>query len=208
MQPPTKIPSRNADPLIVISGASGFVGRRLAIRAASAHPATRLFCYVTCDDSAYETQGKRALKSKNIVPVETDLITGKGLIDVARQPSVIFHLAANSATWSKEHSCSDRGTQNFVSSFRLLGPGSHVVYTSSIAVMDTREDCSIPVTETTPTCHRPFTDYSVRKLMAEKWLQREAPLRGFAFSIVRPVTVYGPEYRPNSVLGVPRPKAM
>ena len=115
---------------------------------------------------------------------------------------MVFHLAANSATWSKDHLCNDRGTQNFLSSFRQLGPGSHVVFTSTIAVMDTREDYSTPVTETTPTCQSPFTDYGLSKLRAEEWLRREARSRGFALTILRPVTVYGPECRPDTVLSV------
>ena len=192
--------SRRSRPMIVISGASGFVGRRLAVRAAET--VARLVCYVTHDDSAYESQGKRALTSRNIVPIETNLATGSGLIDLSQQPSVVFHLAANSATWSKDHSCNDRGTKNLLSSFRQLGPGTHVVFTSTIAVMDTREDYSTPVTETTRTCRAPFTDYGLTKLRAEEWLRQEARSRGFGLTILRPVTVYGPECRPNTVLSV------
>src|SRR6266536_1233986 len=99
MQSQTASNSRGAKPLIVISGASGFVGRRLAVRVADAYPAARLFCYVTRDDSAYESQGKQTLASKNILAIETDLTTGAGLIDLPQQPAVVFHLAANSATW-------------------------------------------------------------------------------------------------------------
>jgi len=178
------------------------VGRRLAARAVEAYPAARLICYVTRDDSVYETQGKRSLTSRNIRPVETNLITGDGLIDLPQQPSIVFHLAANSATWSKDHSCNDRGTQNFLCSFRELGPGTHVVFTSTIAVMDTREDYSTPVTETTPTCRAPFTDYGLSKLRAEEWLRQEARSRGFALTILRPVTVYGPQCRPNTVMSI------
>src|SRR5439155_947108 len=65
-------------PLIVISGASGFVGRRLAVRAAEACPIPRLICYVTHNDSAYESQGKTALTSRNLAPIETDLPTVYG----------------------------------------------------------------------------------------------------------------------------------
>ncbi len=178
------------------------MGRRLAVHAAEAYPSARITCYATRNSSAYETQGKKALTSRNIVPIETDLTTGDGLIDLPQQPSVVFHLAANSATWSKDHSCNDRGTQNFLASFRHLGPGTHVVFTSTIAVMDTREDYSTPVTEMTPTCRRPFTEYGLSKLRAEEWLRQEARRRGFALTILRPVTVYGPECRPNTVQGV------
>jgi nucleoside-diphosphate-sugar epimerase len=194
--------SRNTEPLIVVSGASGFVGRRLAVRVAEVYPSAKLICYATRNDSTYEYQGKKALASKNIRAIETDLTTGSGLIKLPEQPSVVFHLAANSATWSKDQSCNDLGTQNFLSSIRHLGPGTHVVFTSTIAVMDTRGDYSVPLTETTPTCRRPFTDYGLSKLRAEEWLQHEARARGFALSILRPVTVYGPECRPNTVQSV------
>ncbi len=202
LQSVTESLSRSPKPRIVISGASGFVRRRLAVRTAEAYPAARLICYVTRQDSAYEAQGKRALMSRNILPIETDLRSGGGLIDLAEQPAVVFHLAANAATWSQDHSCYDRGTQHFLSSFRNLGPRTHVVFTSTIAVMDTRKDYSIPVTEITPTCRCPFTDYGLSKLRAEEWLRQEARSRGFALSILRLVTVYGRECRPNTVLSV------
>ena len=77
-----------------------------------------------------------------------------------------------------------------------------MVFTSTIAVMDTREDYSTPVTETTPTCRAPFTDYGLSKLRAEEWLRQEARSRGFALTILRPVTVYGPQCRPNTVMSI------
>src|SRR5213082_2029227 len=54
----------------------------------------------------------------------------------------------------------------------------------------------------TPTCRRPFTEYGLSKVRAEEWLRPEGGRRGIALTILRPVTVYGPGCRPNTVQGV------
>src|SRR5207249_1075186 len=54
----------------------------------------------------------------------------------------------------------------------------------------------------------PFTNYGLSKLRAEEWLRQEARSKGFAFSVLRPVTVYGAEGRPNTVLSVLKREAL
>lgn len=187
--------------MIIISGASGFIGRRLAAQLRGQQPGTDLRCLAKENDDAFGQSGVRHLKSNSVIPILSDLVTGRGLSGL-RSPEIIFHLAANTHTWEPDQRCNDIGTENLIRAVSPLGPESHFIFTSTVAVMDNRKDLGSPLRADTPTDGPPMNRYGLSKWRAEKFLLAEARRRGFRLSIVRLCTVYGPEFRPNTFFDV------
>jgi UDP-glucose 4-epimerase len=182
--------------LVILTGASGFAGRYFAPRAATEFG--DMLCYAGPDNSDFERRGKELLTQSRVPFVEADFVTGRGLMKVKTQPRFVFHLAATTATWSRDHRCNDLGTRNFIRSLQGLGPRSHVLFTSSIAVMDQRTDYTRPLTETS-NVEEPLTTYGQSKLRAENWLREQAAAIGFSLTILRLVTLYGPNARARTL---------
>ena len=126
----------------MISGASGFIGRQLALRLRSVSPAMRLSCLFKDDEDAFCRGGAGLLVSDGIQSIPVDLSLGAGL-DALEKPAVLFHLAANTHTWESDHSCNDKGTENLMRALQPLGPMNHIVFTSTTAVMDNRNDLAV-----------------------------------------------------------------
>jgi nucleoside-diphosphate-sugar epimerase len=183
--------------VIVVTGASGFVGRRLAARLATERPGSELRCLVKANDDAFGRSGERVLEKHGIRPVGVDLRPGRGLDGLATARTV-FHLAANTRTWEADQSCNDEGTRRFLDALEPLGPGQHVVFTGTVAVMDNRRDLGSPLRADTPVEGNPLSHYGATKWRGERLLRERARERGFSLSVVRLCTVYGPGPRPNS----------
>jgi nucleoside-diphosphate-sugar epimerase len=185
---------------LIISGASGFIGRRLATRLKSSRPSTDLHCLVKKGEDDFGRSGVECLLSRSMLPVPTDLVHGTGLEHLPK-PDVLFHLAANTHTWERDHGCNDLGTENLLRALGPLGPANHVVFTSTTAVMDNRRLGEplgpLPLIE-----QRPFSHYGQTKLRAEEFLRTEAVRQRFPLSIVRLCTVYGPQPRPNTLFDI------
>jgi nucleoside-diphosphate-sugar epimerase len=194
--------------LVVITGANGFIGRHFCAQAARHFSGLDSICYAGDENDEYETAGREILAERRVRFFEADFTRGHGLLSVNRQPRFVFHLAASSATWKRDHRCNEVGTQNLVKSLKGLGPGSHLLFTSSIAVMDKRLDYRVPLMEETKTGKSPYTNYGLSKLKAEQWLRTQARRKGFSLSILRLVTVYGTGARRNSLFPVLRKQAL
>ena len=184
--------------MILLTGASGFIGRRLAERLRAEFGTTDLTCLAGDLPSAYEQDSQRLLRAAGIPYLETDLRTGKGLEAVPRRPKLVFHLAANTFTFDTDYRCNDLGTRKLYEAVGPLGPECHLLFTSSVAVADRRADYARPLTEATPMIGPPSTPYGRSKLRAEEWLKERAKVDGFALTILRLVTVYGDGPRPTS----------
>lgn len=110
---------------------------------------------------------------------------------------VVFHLAANASVRSGE-----AGFINNVASVRSLLEGvqglapKRVVYVSSVGAVDraTNDPCLEPLDENSPT--HPLTRYGASKLEGERLVAAS----GVPFAIVRPTWVYGPGMRADSHL--------
>jgi nucleoside-diphosphate-sugar epimerase len=164
--------------------------------------ASEMMCLVGPSCCDYDREGRRHLAESEIPCVEVDLLKAETLKGIQTTPEVVFHLAANTGTGTRDHRANDVGTRNLVSSLQHFGPGCHLIFTSSIAVADRRMDYETPLTETTAVTKLPLTEYGRSKLRAEEWLQQEAQRRGFTLTILRLVTVYGPGARQNTLFPV------
>lgn len=186
---------------IMVTGASGFIGRRLAAQIRKDAPAAVLSCLVKEVEDSFGRSGVDFLRSCSMRPMPTDLVQGTGLRGL-RRPEVLFHLAANTHTWERDHGCNDLGTRNLLKALEPLGPENHVVFTSTTAVMDNREAFGAPLQAVPVIETRPFSRYGQSKWRAEQFLRAESVRQGFPLSIVRLCTVYGPNPRPNTLFDV------
>jgi UDP-glucose 4-epimerase len=186
---------------VIVTGASGFIGRRFAARLQSEHPDMQMSCLVKTGEDAFGQSGIEILSSRSIRPIPTDLVRGEGL-DNLPKPDTLFHLAANTHTWERDHGCNDIGTRNLFRAIGPIGPDSHVVFTSTTAVTDNRDNLEHPLEPQPGTIRHPLSRYGQSKWRAEQFLRAESVRRGFPLSIVRLCTVYGPEPRPNTLFDV------
>jgi nucleoside-diphosphate-sugar epimerase len=250
---------------VVLTGASGFIGRRLAARLHFERGEGKVQCLINKTEDSFGRSGVEFLQSRSIPSIEVDLRDGLGLqrifgppkflrcsdgqraaspmvedvlsanrsgycgknigygaqkngeqlqvdLEIGNRatptlgergkPKLLYHLAANTHTWERNHDCNDVGTKNLIRTLGPLGPNTHVVFTSTTAVMDNREDFKEPIQASPFIGRQPLSAYGQSKWRAEEFLRTEAALQGFRLSIVRLCTVYGPHPRPNTLFDV------
>lgn len=163
--------------MILITGASGFIGKKLLPLIKQKYPGEKVFI----------------LDAK-----KHDLATGKGLEKIPKNSRLIFHLAAATDTSKRNQKCNDIGTRNLLKALPGLGPDTHFIFTSSQAIFSDRRDTRKPIDNNT----EPYTNnkYGKTKLEAEKILITESKKRGFKLTIIRLPTVWGENPRKNSFL--------
>ena len=187
--------------MILVTGATGFVGRRLIRLLAEAYGASRILCLAyDRADNDLERAGRAILDEAGIRYIPVDLVSGRGLANVPKSPSLVLHLASNTDTGASNHTVNDIGTRNLLAAIQPLSPDTHFIFASTIAVADHREDIGRPVNEETPLL-RPFNDYGRRKLAAEVYLRERARADGFRATIVRLCAVYGRGTRTDGLFG-------
>ncbi len=189
--------------MVVITGASGLIGQAesglVCKTFYSEFKSGKIQFLVSDSASACEQDGQKRLFIKNIPYAVINLVTGLGLYKLVRSPRSNFHLAANIHTDESDHTLNDIGTQSFVRSLEPLGPESHLVFASSVAVSDNRSAPWIPLTEGTLEVEGQASPYTRSKIRAEQWLIEAVRKSDFRLTILRFVTVYRKHPRPNSI---------
>ncbi len=163
--------------MILVTGASGFIGRKLSPLIRKGHPEEKIFI----------------LNEK-----KHNLVTGKGLDLIPADPRLIFHLAAATDTSKGDQRCNDIGMINLIKHLPKIGPKTHFIFTSSQAIFSDRRDTDKPIYQNT----KPATNdnYGKTKLEAEKILLKAAKEKKFKLTIIRLPTVWGENPRKNSFL--------
>lgn len=178
--------------MILVTGATGYIGRRLIRLLVEKYGAEKLLCLVRpSDGTEKELSGLKNLRSLGVRIQEADLLSPHTLTLLPKSPDGVFHLASCTDTSAEDHSINDVGTKNLFDAIAPLAPGTHIIFTSSIAVNDGRTDYSKPMTENDPLPVAPFHIYGRKKLLTEQFLTRRAKEEGFSLSIVRVCGVYG-----------------
>lgn len=191
---------------ILVTGASGFIGRRLAPLLVKTFSLEEVVCLVHASDSEYERAGQNVLDEHHIPYQKIELRDPLSLKGLPKDFSHIIHLAATTDTDSRDFSANDIGTENLFKALGVLNPGTQVIFPGSSTVYAGRHDVNVPVTLATPL--RPTNEYARTKLRAEEFLARKATDEGFNLIIARFNTVYGSRPRENSLLFVLRTQIM
>jgi nucleoside-diphosphate-sugar epimerase len=177
---------------ILVTGATGFIGRHLMRRLLTQNAASDIVCLVT----PWRTRSEHAeicnLRATGVRIIEGDL--NEPMVAAERLPHVdlVFHLAANVETSALPSALAinDVGCANLLHWLNGSLGGARVLYASSIAVLDRDRPSEGPLNETSPCV--PRTVYGQTKLRGEEIIRSEAARLGFQYTILRLATVYGP----------------
>ena len=179
---------------VVITGATGFIGRRLLERvlrdgvdgepvhvvAVARHPETL--------PSALRDDVEVHALDLAEAPIEA-------IAAACGQGALVFHLAANASVGSGEAGYRNnvRGMERLIEALRGCAP-ERVVYSSSIGAVDRApaDPCTVLLDE--DAVPHPLTRYGEGKLEGERLLKES----GLPFAIVRPTWVYGAPMRADS----------
>jgi nucleoside-diphosphate-sugar epimerase len=177
---------------ILVTGATGFIGRRLMAQLLERFGAASITCVVHASNKPGEAEAVESFRRAGVTLLPGDLT--KAPIAATPPPlvDVVFHLAANidTDTPEEEHRVNDSGTANLLAWLRPTLRGCRIVYTSSIAVLDRHGVADGPLKEDSPST--PRTAYGVTKMRGEEILRHAAASDGFSWTILRLPTVYGP----------------
>ncbi|MGD2245124.1 MAG: NAD-dependent epimerase/dehydratase family protein [Candidatus Aminicenantes bacterium] len=169
---------------IFVTGATGFIGSRLALRLAEeGHTVHALF---------RSPQKAVLIQHKNIQAFKGDVLDKLSLKRAMISCEQCYHLGAFTRVWDKDpdiyHRVNVLGTMNVVE--MAFGSGIHkVVVTSTAGVLGPSD--GEPVDERTERVSPFFSRYESSKYEMEKRV-REYVQRGHAVVVVNPTRVYGP----------------
>lgn len=183
----------------LVTGATGFIGRRLVRRLLQTYPATSITCLVKSAATPLEANSLETFHDAGVRLVEGDLVGQP----IRGRPShafdVVFHLAANIDTAAAEEDLrvNHEGTVHLLDWIRPVAREARVLYTSSVAVHDRDAPPRGPIVEQSPFVAR--TLYGRTKLEGERIIRERAPADGYEWTILRLPTVYGPGQKPHGL---------
>lgn len=182
--------------MIVVTGATGFIGQRLISLLVKEYKPGDILCLVWNRNNPRELAARKFLKKLGVKIKLVDLLDRDSLTELPENPKVVFHLAATTDTALSDHRCNNLGTKNLISSLKMVR-STIFVHIGTSAMYCGRLDCSKPITERTSPA--PSNNYGRTKLEAEKLLVRDSCKRNYSLNILRPPTVYGSNPRDNSL---------
>lgn len=186
--------------MILVTGATGFIGREFIRQLSEKTDKKSILClvYDVCDNEL-ERSGRKNLDELGIAYLPIDLVSGRGMKKIPKSPDMVFHLASVTITASRDHRVNDIGTKNLINAIHPIKTSMNFIYTSTICVNDMRKDFSIPITEKMDPPVHPANLYGRKKLIAENLLRKSAIENKFSLSIIRVTGVYGAGARKNGL---------
>lgn len=178
------------EPKCLVTGGTGFIGRRLVVRLLDAGWRVRVL-------SRRSLQRLGGLASRGVEIVHGDL-SGDDLRSVVAGQDVVFHLAGETRDSRRFEAVNVSGTRRLVEAAASAGV-RRLVHVSSVGVFGPSD--VLVVTEGTP-CH-PRSEYERSKLTGERLAVELAGGRGLPLTVVRPANVFGdgdPLRRPATLI--------
>jgi len=187
----------------LITGASGWVGYAFVQEWVAHHGAQSVQLLLPPRPlHALEARRAEALKNQGFSIICHDLLDPALPVDEVREFDVLVHCAAYTHTEKIDEAVhvNDRGTRHLIEALGEKLKGRRVLYFGSCASFD----CFAPplggMAEEQP-CN-PLTVYGQTKLRGETILQERADRFGYAWTVLRLPTVYGPGYRPGGLFDI------
>ncbi len=176
----------------LVTGGTGFIGRRVVTQLLAQHPATDVVCLVKRSTIPAEMDALARFQAAGIRIIDGDLDDSSVSREAAPKTDYILHLAANIDTALPEEQIrvNDLGVEHLLDWLAPVSRGARIVYTSSVAVHDRDGVATGPITETSP--FTPRTPYGLTKLRGEHILNARAVIDGYTYTTLRLATVYGP----------------
>lgn len=186
-------------PRFLVTGATGFIGRRLVRRLAAEFGAESLVCLTKAPVNPLEAQAIESYRAMGLRLVEGDLMNTPVSSEAPPQVQVVFHLAANIDTdaGADELRVNHEGTEHLLDWLHPIARGVRIVYASSVAVHDRDRMPAGPISENSP--FTPRTGYGRTKLLGETIIKKRSAADGYSWTILRLPTVYGPGQKPDGL---------
>jgi len=175
----------------LVTGATGFIGRRLMRRLAR-DGAGSVICLVKAPANRLEADALAAFRAQGLRLIEGDLLRSPVAAEPPPEVDVVFHLAANIDTDAAERDLrvNHEGVSRLLDWLRPRSPNLRMLYASSVAVHDRDRHPDGPIREDSPFV--PRTAYGRTKLEGEAIIRERSSRDGFSWTILRLPTVYGP----------------
>ncbi|MBK9966662.1 MAG: NAD-dependent epimerase/dehydratase family protein [Holophagales bacterium] len=173
-------------PAVLVTGATGFVGGRLAAALVSRGYRVRAL--------SRRTSGLDDLERLGVEVVRGDLADSASLVRAASGVPFVFHAAGRVSDWGPREAfllANAKGTANVVAACQEAGVGL-LVHLSSLTVLGLPRDGRV-LSESTPTAVPASGDYYTEsKLAGEEIVRNANGVRGLATTVVRPGAIWGP----------------
>lgn len=171
---------------VLITGAGGFVGTKLAELAAS----KKSVVFGTVLEKAKQNTVFEEILCDITKPSEVENAVKKS------RPEAVFHLAAVSSTaasWQnpvETFSTNAMGTLNLLEAVKNHAPEAKIVFTSSSECYGRVNEKQLPLSESTPL--NPFTPYALTKKIGEELLAFYMKQHSIDYSVARFFNICGP----------------
>ena len=183
---------RQHHPQFLVTGATGFIGRRVVRQLLADFGAQAVVCLVKAPATSLEATALESFRTSGLRLIQGDLMAAAVADRPAPKVDVVFHLAANIDTDASEDELrvNHIGTGHLLDWLKPVVSGARIVYASSVAVHDRDREPAGPIDEDSPLVAR--TAYGRTKLLGEEIIRRRAAADGYSWTIARLPTVYGP----------------
>jgi nucleoside-diphosphate-sugar epimerase len=186
-------------PRFLVTGATGFIGRRVVRRLVADVGPTSVVCLTKAPATALEAKAVDSYRPMGVRVIDGNLLDEPVSAEAAPPVDVVLHLAANIDTDAPEDALrvNHEGTRHLLDWLRPISRGVRVVYASSVAVHDRDHHPNAPISENSPFV--PRTAYGRTKLEGERIISTRAATDGYTWTTLRLPTVYGPGQKPDGL---------
>ncbi len=181
---------------VLITGATGFIGREVSTYLSKKFPGWQIYCLQRPADPPLEQSGRNILKKLTVKPISLDLTEKKKFKKLPKVFDFIIHLAASAETSEKDHSFNPVAMKNILDHIDSKQV-KHFIFTSTTAVWSGRDNFTKGINEEMDPL--PSNEYGRSKIMAENLLFNWSRIHQVPVTVLRLSTVFGHQTRSNGL---------